>query len=253
MDWARQQGAEQVRFMDHNYAVKNHTAERYLMDELEEAERNAYEEHFFSCPACAEEIRSGSRFMEIARSIVQEEGKAPFADKKHRAFTWGRWLNWKSLLQPMPVMACALLVLTAGFAVYQNKVVIPRLAEKLVHSQATASAQLVDPNPFRIVESRGVQNSRTFSKDKAFTLQYDIVDTGFKFYEVEITDESNVARLSWTVAEKETANSLGFPVSAGALKTGKYFLVVRGVNSGDAENAAKGELVRIPFELKVQD
>jgi hypothetical protein len=38
--------------IDHQDAVKSLMAERYLLGELNAGEREAYEEHFFSCDAC---------------------------------------------------------------------------------------------------------------------------------------------------------------------------------------------------------
>ena len=43
------------------------TAERYLLGDLGEEERAAYEAHFFSCPECAEEVVEASAFLEMTR------------------------------------------------------------------------------------------------------------------------------------------------------------------------------------------
>src|SRR5205807_9315060 len=59
----------QVKSMDHDLAIKNNTAERYLLGELTEMEMEAYEEHFFSCTACAQEVKLGSQFIEDAREV----------------------------------------------------------------------------------------------------------------------------------------------------------------------------------------
>jgi|GEM_PF-4118484 hypothetical protein len=56
--------------MDHNLTIKNHLAERYLLGELTECEQEAYEEHFFECAACAEEVRLGSEFLQHARDVL---------------------------------------------------------------------------------------------------------------------------------------------------------------------------------------
>lgn len=233
--------------MDHNFAVENHTAERYLIGELTETERDAYEEHFFCCTACAEEIKSASEFMEGARRVIQGE----IHDHKFHHSVWGSWLNWRSILQPFPAMACLLLVTVGGFAGYQNWVVIPDLAKN--RATPTTTAQLVMPTSFIISESRSGENSITVPKDKAFILKFDIVDQGFPSYRTEIADESDTPLLALTVTEKDTASSVNFLVPADALKSGKYSLVIRGFNSNGAENAAKGEPTRISFELNVQD
>src|SRR5215470_240635 len=126
--------------MEHNEAIENHTAERYLLHELTEQERDAYEAHFFSCSACAEEIKAASEFMENARKVVQDELKAHIYSHVARRSIWGSWLNFRSMLHPIPAAACVLLVAVSAFGIYQNQVIIPHLKEQ-------TSAQLVTPQP----------------------------------------------------------------------------------------------------------
>lgn len=45
--------------MTHAQAVETGAAERYLLEEMSELERHAFENHYFSCLDCAEEVRTG--------------------------------------------------------------------------------------------------------------------------------------------------------------------------------------------------
>jgi anti-sigma factor RsiW len=54
--------------MDHLQAVNTLAAERYLLDEMTDAERDEFEGHFFSCRDCAEDLRSGAVMVDAARS-----------------------------------------------------------------------------------------------------------------------------------------------------------------------------------------
>ena len=45
--------------MEHDQATQLRAAERYLLGELSDAERKEFEEHFFVCPACEEEVGAG--------------------------------------------------------------------------------------------------------------------------------------------------------------------------------------------------
>ena len=47
--------------MDHRTAVSRNLVERYILGELSAEEEAESEEHFFSCPLCAEDIRYASR------------------------------------------------------------------------------------------------------------------------------------------------------------------------------------------------
>jgi len=53
--------------MDHNEAIKQMAAERYLLNELTPDLRDAFEEHAFGCPECALDLRAGSAFINIAK------------------------------------------------------------------------------------------------------------------------------------------------------------------------------------------
>ena len=56
--------------MTHEAAVSGQLAERYLLGELDPAEREAYEAHYFDCPACSAEVMAGGRFVEGARAAA---------------------------------------------------------------------------------------------------------------------------------------------------------------------------------------
>jgi anti-sigma factor RsiW len=66
--------------MDHLEAVRLRAAERYVLKQLNVAEAEAFEEHFFSCPECAEEVRWIAMFEDNARKAVKaREMSAAFA------------------------------------------------------------------------------------------------------------------------------------------------------------------------------
>jgi hypothetical protein len=60
--------------MTHQEAVDTLATERYLLDEMPESERSAFEDHYFSCVICADDLRDGSAMAQGAR-----EGFAPAA------------------------------------------------------------------------------------------------------------------------------------------------------------------------------
>ena len=222
--------------MDHSFAVENHTAERYLLDELDETERDAYEEHFFSCPACADEIKSASDFIETARQVVQSELKAEIYSHVARRSIWGSWLNWRSMLQPFPAAACLLLVTVAGIAGYQNSVTIPRLG----HIQLTAASILRDSRAEVMV--MGVR------KGESFPLIFQISPSEYASYEISVRNPAGSRIPLKRVTAQEAKSPLAIVVPPGALKPGRYDVVAEGVNGND-----KTEVNRFPFELKFQD
>jgi anti-sigma factor RsiW len=54
--------------MTHADAIRTLAAERYLLDEMSEIERFAFEEHYFDCQECADDIRTGSTMRHAVKS-----------------------------------------------------------------------------------------------------------------------------------------------------------------------------------------
>src|SRR6185369_5141574 len=50
--------------MNHDEAVGTSATERYLLRELPDAERDAFEEHYFACVLCASDVHAASSLIE---------------------------------------------------------------------------------------------------------------------------------------------------------------------------------------------
>src|SRR6267154_4275515 len=59
--------------MDHAEAIHIQAPSRYLQGELSPSEARAFEEHFFGCPDCAEEVSLENTFEENIRAVFQDE------------------------------------------------------------------------------------------------------------------------------------------------------------------------------------
>jgi hypothetical protein len=101
----------------HEEAVDTMAAERYVLGELHETEREQFEEHFFSCPECAQDVRDlttlttaakdwlgQSRKMEPPKQRAAARGTAAGASR----WAWLRFspgLAWAGALAAMTVVA----------------------------------------------------------------------------------------------------------------------------------------------------
>src|SRR5580693_10222214 len=112
--------------MDHNEAVRLEAAEKYLLGELPKEQHAAFEEHYFDCPACAEEMKATIAFMESARQAAREDARQAVEEKKLAPVPPknGGWFAWLRPAFAVPVLAALLL-----FVGYQNGVTIPRLKD----------------------------------------------------------------------------------------------------------------------------
>jgi hypothetical protein len=108
--------------MNHEQAVSSLASERYLLDEMSEPERSTFEEHYFSCAVCAEDVRL---------SALMREGAAVGAQVLRPRFAW------RSAVV-LPWAAAAALAIVVG---YQSLVVVPEL-RRLGEPQALAPVTL---------------------------------------------------------------------------------------------------------------
>ena len=122
--------------MDHQDAIRTHAAERYLLNEMSEAEQHEFESHYFDCVPCATDVREGALMADVVKTSSQAAAVLPFVAPAARPpRPASQWLS---------IAAAGLLAVVAG---YQALVVIPGLRE-------SSGAQALTPVVLRSV-SRG--------------------------------------------------------------------------------------------------
>lgn len=151
--------------MDHEAAEKTSAVERYLLGEFGPEDQAAFEAHFFDCPACAEEVRTGVIFFENGKSLVIEEAlkeeslkEATLRDET-RSEKAAReaprdWLAWfrPGGVRPggfrpatlIPSFAALALLVVAG---YQNLVTLPALRQPQMLSAVVIAPMARDAGP----------------------------------------------------------------------------------------------------------
>jgi hypothetical protein len=95
--------------MTHADAVRTLAVERYLLDEMPEIERFAFEDHFFDCVECADDLRTGSTMRKAVKA-----GLLPQASRQATispAIAKRRW-NPSVVL---PWAAAAMLAIAVGY------------------------------------------------------------------------------------------------------------------------------------------
>jgi hypothetical protein len=140
--------------MEHQRAVQNLAVESYLLGDMSPSERDAFEEHFFECSLCGEDVRAAAKFMEDARKILGarnlgaeiagEDAGAddrlttgrplPGSSRTAKTPGGGRTPGWLVWLKPQfAVPALAALLLLVGF---QSVRTIPDLRHQLEEAVA---------------------------------------------------------------------------------------------------------------------
>jgi Putative zinc-finger len=226
--------------MEHSEALRIKAAEQYLLGELTGALRDEYEEHFFTCPECALEVRAGAAFIENTREAGRTEiSNVPATTRKPEAHGW-----FDFMLRPafaLPALAGLVLLV-----VYQSVVVIPGLKGSL---SSTTSPQVLATTVLRPGLVRGGEGSLVrASKGRPVLISLDIPPHQSRlFYTCELLSESGRQELSFRVEGSDVTDSMQVLLPSGHLVAGKYTLVLRG---GGDNNAIGPEISRYPFTLE---
>jgi len=231
--------------MNHDEAIRLKAAEKYLLGELNAELRDQYEDHYFGCAECAQDVRTGAVFIDNARDVLGS-GSVAVAElgAKHLPARSGGW--WTALLRPaFAIPALALLLLVAG---YQNAVTIPHLKAALSQSdvaQTLPSFSLISGN-----SRGGAPLAISVPAGKPFSLFVDIPPKGgYASYVCEFQTESGTPELSLNISADEAKRTVQLLIPAGRLASGKHVLVVRGLDSQGKPDADKIGVASYPFSL----
>ena len=111
--------------MEHEPAVRNLAVESYLLDEMSPAERESFEEHYFECSICAEDLRAAAQFIEDAKDLLAAEASAREASERPatraiepaKSSGWS-WLGW--FRPQIAAAALAALVVVVGVETFST-------------------------------------------------------------------------------------------------------------------------------------
>jgi len=104
--------------MTHEEAVSTLASERYLLEEMSEPERETFEEHYFSCVECADDVRAGGVMRDGVRAGLMNEQAVHTVHDMTASAAWRRknvqprrWYQSPAI----PWAAAAALAVVAGY------------------------------------------------------------------------------------------------------------------------------------------
>jgi hypothetical protein len=231
--------------MEHLEAIQLKAAERYLLGELSGDLREQFEDHFFSCIECAQDVEAGAIFVDGARQILGRESAQPEAAVRRPAKPESRgWFG--ALLRP--AFAGPALAVLLVFAVYQNAVLIPRMKSAIEQAR---TPQLVTSFTLIAQDSRGGDTLMIqVPRDVTFSLFADIPpEKHLSSYTCVVESESGTRQFSINVPAGLASDAIQVSVPPSVLKAGKYFMIVRGPEPVSATGQTQLEVARFPFTL----
>src|SRR5262245_30505449 len=101
-----------ARAMEHQEAIDTLASERYILGEMSEAERDSFEEHFFSCAECADDVLAADKMRVGVRAGLVGAASPTTAAKAGAAVTVKR--SWRPAIL-IPWAAAAMMTIVAGY------------------------------------------------------------------------------------------------------------------------------------------
>jgi anti-sigma factor RsiW len=236
--------------MDHDTAMNTGTLERYLLRELSETERDAFEEHYFSCPICAREVVLASKFLDNARIPLQrvahdgvtstaERERVPAPTGKERPSTpaptrpraswWDRWLA----LAPKPVLAAACVLLAAALLLRPAE---PGQDGPRITGSYFVTAVRSGNEPRRIQ----VEKSQ-----RLISLLFNRTDASVGRYAFVLEQAGGAVVLEFEGTAPRDTDDIQVLIPVERLRAGPYILRVRDANKG-------AEVAVLPFQIAFQ-
>ena len=237
--------------MDHTDAVRLRAAEKYISGELPGDLRDQFEEHYFDCVECANDLKALAIFATASRMVLEEEVVAKVPPRLPAAERKG-WFTWLRPLVAVPAIAAL-----AAVVVFQNTVTIPALKQR----SATLPVAQAYGSSFRLqVTTRGENISTVpIHPNQSLALDFDFIPSqSFPSYVGELLDEAGALVLIFHLPADLENKEVHLAVPAGLLRTGKYSLVLNGVRDAEgrlASGSAPGgnEVQRFVFSAVSQD
>ncbi|MGB6250677.1 MAG: zf-HC2 domain-containing protein [Terriglobales bacterium] len=226
--------------MDHKVVTAQNMTERYLLNELDPAQRDEFEEHYFNCTSCAADVQAAALLVEKIKDgaipdpeFRPEPAPPPFAARP-------AWLAWLRPAFVIPVMAMLLAVVG-----YQNLVTVPQMARQLNSPRILPYAQV------NLDTYAAEGPTITPQPGQAFLLMVRIPRDGlYSKYTADLYNPAGKLEWSFTFAIPASSEQEQWPlqVPGANREAGRYKLIVRGITAARESK----DVGSTSFELQIQ-
>jgi hypothetical protein len=221
--------------MDHLEAVRLQAAEKYVLGELSSEIREQFEEHYFDCSECAQDLKALTTFVTASRVVLDEtkaSSAAPARAPRPQRLGWFHWLR--------PVIAVPAIAILAAVVLFQNAITIPSARKQA----ATQSVAEVYESSYHLQGATrgGNMATVTLHPNENFALDFDFTPAQvFSSYTGTLMDASGHSVTSFSLSGEQTNKELHLVIRGGIVHAGNYELVVVG--------GQNSEVFRVPFVI----
>lgn len=188
-------------------------AEAYILDDLEPAERNAFEEHFFDCTDCASDVLDAAAVADGVRTDIADGERTETTNVVPFPHPYSRW-----------AAAAAAIAIAAVLSYHYWPRPPARQTAPLVRN--VVAEQMID-----LDAARATQTSYLVIRNQSVSVGFVIpVTDPHPPYVCELRDDAGGHLMgSKTVSTKdEAANAVSLVIPAGKFHNGNYTLGIRG-------------------------
>ena len=208
--------------MDHELAQQTKTIDQYLLNELSQDERSAFEEHIFDCPECAAKVRDDFAMIAYLKAVLAEPRPSPSTHLVKAAAGW--WQRFH-LLTLVPAFAAFALACIIG---YQNMFSIPGMLQP----------QVLETTPF-VSTTRGLTTQTASIKPGAalFAASFNVAaPTAFSAYVCEFQADGKGPITTIDCGKHPTAEfTLSLLLPAAKFPPGGYTMILRSASDQHPE------------------
>ncbi|MBV9678100.1 MAG: zf-HC2 domain-containing protein [Acidobacteriaceae bacterium] len=214
-----------TEMMTHQEAAQSGAVERYLLDDMTPGERSRFEEHYFICPVCAEEVATGQDFIEGVRELHSKSdpnrAKTPLPKSK------APW--WKRIFT-VPILIPAMLILLAVDV--RNIFSIGALKSQIAALSAPQAATLITAHE---EEERGALST---VNTQAVIVRFPLPDgPAYPFYRIDVAHGDKLA-LSKVIPSPPSENGLVLTLNKQLIGAGHFDVTVFGLGQAQSKDGA---------------
>jgi hypothetical protein len=217
--------------MNHDEALQQRATEKYLLDELDPALRDQFEEHLFDCQECALDVRAAAMFVEQTKVVLAEspanEVRVPAAVPQRG------WLSWLRPAFAAPVLAMLLVVIG-----YQNRLL------REAHEPQVATWASVN------IATRGTEATVVKPRQgEGFNLLVNLPpDQSYATYTLELYNPTGKLQWAGRIPAASSDDARSIYISGTGLEQGNYTLDTNGVTATGQSSKISSKLIEVQIQ-----
>ena len=221
--------------MLHQEALATKASERYLLGEMSEPERFDFEDHYFACTACADDVRAGAALARAIHDVCEDDAARRPQTAVVREVPRRKWFAW---LSPAALVPSTAALAFGCVAAWQGLVVIPSM-------RWAGAPQALAPIALRAA-ARGEEQALEIQRDQpvsALSLDINAAAPGEPLKYDLVSPNGTVRHTGAAQAPPAGSPLIVILPNAAIRETGSWQLLLR--------NQRAVEIARFPFSVQL--